>query len=209
MAILLAVHPILRRAWNSAFPLPVSSSSPRPPPEAAEARLTQRTSFDYVFALFFLAVLHGFSSLKVLLILYINYSIATRLPRQYVPWVTWIFNVSTLFANELCEGYRFGALARWISGPPAADLVSDQSSLVRLGEWLDGHGGLISRWEILFNITVLRLISFILDYYWSLDRRNSGSLEVLLRDFLPFPFFFIPAFPPSLSSLLWWLRLSI
>ncbi|KAI9854879.1 MAG: glycerol transporter, partial [Pleopsidium flavum] len=45
------------------------------------------------------------------------------------------------------------------------------------GTWLDAYGGLIPRWEILFNITVLRLVSFNLDYYWSLDRRGGSPIE--------------------------------
>lgn len=47
-------------------------------------------------------------------------------------------------------------------------------------EWVDGYGGILSRWEILFNLTVLRLISFNLDYYWSLDRRGGDPIEVYL-----------------------------
>lgn len=43
----------------------------------------------------------------------------------------------------------------------------------------------MSRWEVLFNITILRLISFNLDYHWSLkdgvvDPVEVGSLSPLL-----------------------------
>ncbi|KAL1861752.1 hypothetical protein VTK73DRAFT_6966 [Phialemonium thermophilum] len=182
MALLLVLHPLLRRVWNSVFPLPPPAASPtkpaRPTPEHADARLDQRASFDYAFAFLFLAVLHGFSALKVLLILCVNYAIATKLPRPYVPWATWVFNIGTLFANELAEGYRFRDLAAWLSSAsPAADLASDPGALVRFGAWLDRHGGLMHRWEILFNITILRLISFNLDYYWSLEWRGSSPVE--------------------------------
>jgi D-alanyl-lipoteichoic acid acyltransferase DltB (MBOAT superfamily) len=44
----------------------------------------------------------------------------------------------------------------------------------------------MSRWEILFNITILRLISFNLDYYWSLDRRSGSPIEVPPSPY-PFP----------------------
>ena len=179
MATLLVAHPLLRRAWNAVFPLPSVNGSSRPSPQIAEARLNQRASFDYIFALFFLTVLHGFSALKVLAILYINYGIATRLPRRHVPWVTWVFNIATLFANELTDGYKFRDIAKLVSGPPGPDLVSDPGALVRLGTWLDSYGGIMSRWEILFNITILRLISFNLDYYWSQDRGSSSPIEVI------------------------------
>lgn len=46
------------------------------------------------------------------------------------------------------------------------------------GAWLDSYGGLVARWEVLFNITILRLISFNLDYYWSIDKRGANGLEV-------------------------------
>jgi len=48
------------------------------------------------------------------------------------------------------------------------------------GQVLDSYGGLIPRWEILFNITVLRLISFNLDYYWSFNFGSSSPLEVCI-----------------------------
>lgn len=181
MIALLAVHPLLRLVWNAVFPLIPSADASSPKPtssEAADARLNQRISFDYTFALLFLVILHGFSAVKVLAILYINYHIATGLPKAYVPVVTWVFNVGTLFANELFEGYKFRDIATLFSGTPKLDLVSDQAALIQLGSWLDSYGGIMPRWEILFNITILRLISFNLDYYWSLDRRSASPIEV-------------------------------
>jgi len=98
----------------------------------------------------------------VLSILYINYSIATApLSKRTVGGFTWIFNIVILFANELTTGYRLGRI-----NPSLA--------------WVDRYGGLIPRWEVLFNITVLRLIAFNFDYLWSIDRRASSSLEVNL-----------------------------
>ncbi|KAK4239908.1 putative glycerol transporter protein [Achaetomium macrosporum] len=178
MALLLVFHPLLRKVWNAVYPAPQNVKAGRMnSPEAAEARLSQRASFDYAFALLYLVILHGFSAAKILLILTVNYKLATGLPRKYIPAVTWLFNICLLFANELCEGYKFRDLALLVTGPPAKDLVADTPSLVKLGEWLDSYGGLMSRWEVLFNITVLRLISFSLDYYWSLDRRSSSPIE--------------------------------
>ncbi|KAI0473878.1 MBOAT-domain-containing protein [Xylariaceae sp. FL0804] len=177
MAALLVLHPLLRRLYNAvAYPVAVSPRGPPPqsgsprlsPAEEADRRLDQRASFDFSFALFYLAALHGFSALKVLAILGANYRLATALPRRAVPPATWVFNIGILFANELCRGYRFAS---------AAALVSAPASLVDWGRWLDAHGGLMGRWEILFNITVLRLISFNLDYYWSLDRRSHSPVE--------------------------------
>lgn len=171
MAALLIFHPLLRRVWNAINPLPNNTRDT--PAEVAESRLRQRTSFDYAFALLFLVILHGFSAFKILFILALNYKIATTLPRKYIPAATWIFNICTLFANELGKGYKYRSIALLFAGETA-----ENSVLVKLGELLDSYGGIMKRWEVLFNITVLRLVSFNLDYYWSIDRRSSSPIEV-------------------------------
>lgn len=164
MAALLLLHPLLRKVWNSFHPLSDRGA------DAGARRLEQRASFDYAFAFIFLVVLHGVSAVKILLILYVNYQLATKLSRRHVPIATWSFNVLVLFANELCEGYKLGSLANHIAGP-------DSSAALWAG-WLDGFGGLIPRWEVMFNIAELRLISFNLDCYWSAGSQHADPLEV-------------------------------
>ena len=124
----------------------------------------------------FILVLHGVSAAKVFAILYANYQVATALPHRYVPAATWIFNISILFANELCNGYKFSDAVSLLL-PPQTTKAGDAPT-GNWGEWVDSYGGLIPRWEILFNICVLRLISFNFDYYWSLDRRAVSPVEV-------------------------------
>ncbi|KAK4181738.1 putative glycerol transporter protein [Triangularia setosa] len=177
MAGLLLFHPLLRKLWNG---VTMNKNVGENSAEGAEMKLRQRTSFDYAFALLFLMILHGFSAIKVLTILGLNYTVAKSLPRRYIPAATWVFNICTLFANELCSGYKFGYIARLLTGTLGLDernMSVDLPGLVRLGEWMDGFGGLMGRWEILFNITVLRLVSFNLDYYWSLDRSAGEVVE--------------------------------
>lgn len=153
----------------------------RSKPESARAddRLDRRTRFDVAFSMLFLLALHGFSAFKILIILYVNYSLATKLRREYVPWVTWIFNIGILFANELGQGYPYASIVRLILPWPTSTAAHPQQE--RQSAWgttLDSYGGLLPRWEILFNITVLRLISFNLDYYWSLNGARESSIEV-------------------------------
>lgn len=121
--------------------------------------------------------LHGISAAKVFLILYVNFQLATGLPRQYVPAATWVFNIAILFANELCHGYPLADFAAMLL-PPQTSAAGEKPG--NWGTWLDSYGGLIPRWEILFNVCVLRLISFNFDYYWSLDRRAISPVEVSL-----------------------------
>jgi hypothetical protein len=185
MGLLVLCHPQLRRLYNRVFSSTNSGHDSRSngehqrrkPSSDASNHLHQRASFDFWFALVFICALHGFSALKVVLLLYLNFCMAKRLPRRYVPAATWIFNIATLFANESCRGYKFASIAELISGRSELQKGTG-SSLVGWGAWLDSYGGIMSRWEILFNITVLRLISFNLDYYWSLERRSGSPLEV-------------------------------
>ncbi|TVY38080.1 Glycerol uptake protein [Lachnellula subtilissima] len=183
LAILVTFHPLLRKVYNALRPLPIRSNSPRPNGKstyisAAEAddRLEQRASFDFGWAFIFLAALHGFSALKILSILFINYSLVTRLPRKYVPAATWVFNICTLFANELSDGFKFGKMATYFS-PIEYGGAHSGSLLHAWAAWLDSHGGILPRWHVLFNLTVLRLISYDLDYYWSLDARGGSLIE--------------------------------
>jgi len=168
MALVVILHPLLRKAYNHFKPLPTSETSR--PEKLGEARLQQRVSYDLVFATIFLFVLHGFSALKVFFIICTNYTLATSLPKQYIPTLTWLFNIAVLFANELCSGYPYARVAQVLS-------FGDQPPL-NWGVMLDSYGGLVPRWEVLFNLTVLRLISFNLDYYWSLDQRGGSPVEV-------------------------------
>lgn len=168
LAALLILQPLLRQAYNLVSPKSTIDSSP--PAAQAEARFQQRTSFDVAFGIIFLLALNGTSAAKVLLIFFMNYSIAKGLPTNWVPAATWTFNLAMLAANELCHGYPYADVARWLSlAPPLGD---------NWGNVLDSYGGLNSRWEVLFNITTLRLISFNLDYYWSLGQRPESPLEV-------------------------------
>lgn len=145
------------------------------PAAAADARLYQRVSFDVGFAVIFLAALHGLSIFKIVAILYLNYQIAFKLPRAYVPGATWVFNLAVLFANELLHGYPYSSMFSFF----LPSTLSEKGTPARnFGHTLDSYGGLIPRWDVLFNFTVLRLISFNLDYYWSLNARASSPLEV-------------------------------
>ena len=140
----------------------------------ADARLFERVNYDLYFSFFFIIALHGISALKILLILYLNYYLATKLPKEKVPLCTWIFNITILFANELCRGYPFAALVSSIL--PVT--LQKSGELKNWGSLLDSYGGLIPRWEIFFKITILRLISFNMDFCWSSGQGGASPLEV-------------------------------
>ena len=187
----MTLHPLLRRIFESIYnaaptvssrALPNGSDSPSGSASEsiiADRRMNRRISFDVCFSILFLLALHGFSAPKVLLILYINYTLATRLRKDYVPVATWIFNIGILFANELGKGYPYGDIAdNILPWSASAEALVEQDPKRNWGAVLDSYGGLNPRWEILFNVTVLRLISFNFDYIWSLNRGASNLVEV-------------------------------
>ena len=172
---LLVAHPLLRRVYEYCTSSPKHGSSS--PIATGDARLARRLQFDFYFGLLFIVALHGVSAVKVLALLYINYRIGKTLPRSYIPAVTWTFNICILFANELCSGYRFEKVAMLFS--PSAGVSGEQeTTLVQWGRMLDSFGGIMPRWEVLFNIAILRMISFNMDYYWSLDYPAASPIEV-------------------------------
>ncbi|PCH42536.1 MBOAT-domain-containing protein [Wolfiporia cocos MD-104 SS10] len=108
--------------------------------------------YSLVFSILMLLGLHGTSALKIILILSSNYFIARACRGSKVgPVLTWVFNAAMLFANDRFEGYRFASL---------------HSSLGNL----DSISGIYPRWHVSFNITMLRLVSFNMDYYWFCNR---------------------------------------
>ncbi|GAA6019288.1 hypothetical protein JCM11491_001303 [Sporobolomyces phaffii] len=137
-----------------------------------------RAGFILAFSLIMLAVLHGASLVKMLVILFANWKLArlalgepdrvgrAKLDRKWVPWLTWGSNGTILFLNEIYGGYSFGSIS---------------SSLA----WLDEYKGLLPRWQIMWNISMLRIISFDMELYWStIDNPTSSPSR---KDPAPLP----------------------
>ena len=169
LTLLVILHPLARRGFEALTGSSQSAQGNGPSKAgisniAADGRLRSRLTFDLLFAIVYITALHGFSALKILVILYLNFTIATALPRDAIPAATWTFNIGILFANEFSRGYSFSKMDDALGFNFAAE-----------GSWgktLDSWGGLIPRWEVSFNITVLRLISFNLDYYWGVRQKS-------------------------------------
>ncbi|KAM0747100.1 MBOAT-domain-containing protein [Meredithblackwellia eburnea MCA 4105] len=142
----------------------ISSSTPIP------SQVHRRTRFTLALSLLLLLLLHGTSLPKLLLILYLNYTLTYTLTtssipflRNSSPFLSWVFNLTILFSNEIFEGYRYAELFPFLPG-----------TLMR---WLDEgwRRGLVPRWHIGWNITMLRLVSFDMDFWWSRVGGNAYS----------------------------------
>lgn len=93
----------------------VPSNTPAASEKTLEAAIERRVNFIIVFGLGLLTLLHGTSLIKILIILFLNYSLAKTVNKldqnssliKFVPILTWSFNLLLLFANETYEGYYF------------------------------------------------------------------------------------------------------
>ncbi|KAF8517669.1 MBOAT, membrane-bound O-acyltransferase family-domain-containing protein [Hysterangium stoloniferum] len=126
----------------------------------------RRVPFLAVFSIVMLFFLHGFSAIKVVFIITINFIIgilacSPSSPQYLGPFLTWIFNGAVLFINEIHGGYTFTQLH------PSLRI-------------LDTVRGFYPGWHVTFNITMLRLVSFNMDYYWASrsDQRENSMMPL-------------------------------
>lgn len=147
MALYLALSKTTERLGSSVSYQSLASQVVRP------NRITFLTAFTAVFVV----TLHGFNVVKVLFICAINYLSVILLGGTFLATpAIWAWNVGTLYAVHYYEGFAFASLS-----PSLA--------------WMDEYHGLLPRWQINFNITMLRLVSFALDYHWARKAAAEGN----------------------------------
>lgn len=110
--------------------------------------LSKRTQFDFGFGLLFLFGAHGFNFFKISIHIGINYCIGKYIKSQKAAYyLTWIYGILSLFLNDNYRNFKFGV------------------------HFIDfGFKGIIERWDVFYNFTLLRMLSFNLDY---LERQNA------------------------------------
>ncbi|ETS62071.1 hypothetical protein PaG_03629 [Moesziomyces aphidis] len=124
---------------------------------AASTSSPNRKAFLTVFTAIFVFALHGFNSIKLLLVVVANYALSKAVGGTRVaPVAVFGFNVATLFAVHWNDGFEYARIS-----PALA--------------WLEVFKGLLPRWQINFNITMLRLVSFGLDYHWARCEAKAGA----------------------------------
>ncbi|KAF3990257.1 hypothetical protein FT663_01035 [Candidozyma haemuli var. vulneris] len=111
----------------------------------------KRTVFDVSFGFIYLFVLHGVNVLKIFFHLVVMYSFAKRIhDSKKAKILLWVYGIATLFVNDRYwdASFHFGILD-------------------------NGFKGIITRWDVFYNFTLLRMLSFSLDY---LEKKDSTSL---------------------------------
>lgn len=123
-----------------------------------------RARFLAAAGLVLITALHGVSVVKILIILAANYAAvkAIKSPQVARAWPALIIiaNMAILFANEKSDGYRFAILH------PSLGFLDDYA-----------YGGLLPRWHVNFNMTMLRIISFALDAHWRQPPASSAPTD--------------------------------
>lgn len=105
--------------------------------------------FDMIFGLFFLFIAHGFNSIRILIHMMVMFTIVHLFKRQrkLATCLTWTYGIATLFINDNFRNLPLGNLLPLLK---PIDLLNFK--------------GIIARWDVFFNFTLLRLISYNLDY---------------------------------------------
>lgn len=150
----LAIHVVVSLAIRL-----LSSSGSQTP--SSQTSMNLRSRWTLGFSVLFLFGLFGASAIKVLAIVSLHYWIvaSVRPHSLLAPITTWTFSIVILFMNDYFKGYQFGALFQPLS-------------------FLDEIKGSGMRWNIIFNFTVLRMISFTMDKYWSLKEFDHNAFEM-------------------------------
>lgn len=132
-------------------------------------KITKRTYFDCGCGLFFVLVVHGVNVWKIGFHVTVMYLFSRYVPsRKWALLLTWVYGLLTLFVND-----------RYRNAQTGISLLDS------------GYKGLMPRWDVNFNFTLLRLISFNYDYLEKVqeqetqdeeDKRSSSSLDLSALD---------------------------
>ncbi|KAL2628889.1 hypothetical protein R1flu_013575 [Riccia fluitans] len=123
---------------------------------AFQPRLRGMSWFWLLLSLLYVTYLHGASALFIVAIALGNYLIVKLLGGTFIfPTILWGYNVFFLIMNRVYGGYKFSSLGESFA-------------------YLDHYRG-VMRWHIGFNLVMLRLVSFGLDFHWALVSRPSTT----------------------------------
>ncbi|KAH3672698.1 hypothetical protein WICMUC_004104 [Wickerhamomyces mucosus] len=123
----------------------------------------KRNQFDVGFGLIFLFVVHGINAIKVFLHIVVMLAITRLFKNKFklTLLLLWSYGIVSLFINDKYRNYRIGHLFESLS-------------------FLDpGFKGIVARWDVFYNFTLLRSLSFNLDY---LSRYNEEQKKYLKKD---------------------------
>ncbi|KAJ7973973.1 MBOAT (membrane bound O-acyl transferase) family protein [Quillaja saponaria] len=118
-----------------------------------------------LFSLIYLLYLHGACIIFVLSIASVNFLLVKMFAqRRYFSLAIWSYNIFFLLCNRVYEGYSFSIFGQqWA--------------------YLDNFRGTF-RWQICFNLVILRMISFGYDYHWAHQDSHFDQKKHLQRCYI-------------------------
>lgn len=124
----------------------------------------QRTTFDLAFGMIFIFAMHGFNCLKIFFhvtVVFFLGRLSTKNRRLSII-LMWIYSIATLFINDKYRLVKYGD----VFGPLS---------------FMDSFKGLVARWDVFFNFTLLRMLSFNLDYVNRRQQLEEGIPSVSIQ----------------------------
>lgn len=120
-----------------------------------------RLNFDLGFGLCFLIAVHGSNCIKIIFHVTVAFLIARLLKNKPMAAksILWVYCISTLFINDKYRMVGFGQAWSVLS-------------------FMDDFRGLIARWDVFFNFTLLRMLSFNIDYLRRLETIDQSENDI-------------------------------
>jgi len=117
-----------------------------------------RTQFDFFFGMIFIFAVHGVSSIKVVLHISLLFGLARLTKNHYKVAIgaMWLYGIGSLFFNDKYRSYPLGNILPFLS-------------------FIDtGFKGIVARWDVFYNFTLLKALSANLDF---LKRYNDVKIR--------------------------------
>ncbi|CAR29423.1 ZYRO0G08294p [Zygosaccharomyces rouxii] len=117
--------------------------------------------FDFIFGIAFVVAAFGVNCFKYFAEILITFSIGSAFkfnPRLAI-LLSWTFGISLLFFNQKYSRYSYGSISSILS-------------------CLDGQfQGLIPRWDVFFNFTLLKILSYNMDFLEKWQEKQSADIN--------------------------------
>ena len=134
------------------------------------SNITPSIVFYNITSLIFVYYVHGNDIVWLYALSAINYKIAKHFGgSRWNPILTWIFNLSMLFYADYSRGFK-----GFFSSLGLSFLVFSRAFCNNKKEKNKG----LFAWNTYFKLTILRHISFNMDYHWMVNKKSTGNLSV-------------------------------
>ncbi|EJS41472.1 gup2p [Saccharomyces arboricola H-6] len=128
-----------------------------------------KKNFDFACGLVFIFFMYGINSIKLLTHAFIFFTLAHSLKRRRLmaAFAVWSYGIFTLFINQKIKNLPFNNIA---------------TILNPMDHW---YKGIVPRWDLFFNFTLLRLLSYSMDFLERWHEKLSPQTSINYADRRP------------------------